>query len=178
MRMDNLQFGGIALLLADGDAVLRSVVAAAARGAAGDLVVLEAEDGAEAIQLALQERPQLALLDLDTACVGGLEVAVVLRELLPQLRLALYGANPHRHRECARRLGLPLFDKGDLGRATHWLSAQAAGSTDPEPARKLSLVCGGCGYGVCRATPPRRCPMCHGEGRWRRTSAEPVPELT
>jgi rubrerythrin len=33
-------------------------------------------------------------------------------------------------------------------------------------AQKLSLVCVGCGYGVLRAAPPDRCPMCQAEDAW------------
>jgi rubrerythrin len=35
-----------------------------------------------------------------------------------------------------------------------------------EVARKRSLVCGGCGYGILRASPPDRCPMCQSENAW------------
>jgi rubrerythrin len=31
---------------------------------------------------------------------------------------------------------------------------------------KRSLVCGGCGYGILRAEPPDRCPMCQAEDAW------------
>jgi rubrerythrin len=37
---------------------------------------------------------------------------------------------------------------------------------DPRPARKLSLECSSCGYGIVRATPPERCPMCQRESTW------------
>jgi hypothetical protein len=33
-------------------------------------------------------------------------------------------------------------------------------------AQKRSLVCGGCGYGILRAAPPDRCPMCQAEDAW------------
>ena len=33
-------------------------------------------------------------------------------------------------------------------------------------ARKRSLVCGGCGYGIFRAAPPDECPMCQAEDAW------------
>ena len=29
--------------------------------------------------------------------------------------------------------------------------------------RKLSLECSSCGYGIVRAAPPERCPMCQAE---------------
>jgi len=33
-------------------------------------------------------------------------------------------------------------------------------------AQKRSLVCGGCGYGILRAAPSHRCPMCQAENAW------------
>jgi CheY-like chemotaxis protein len=124
-RAEHLTSGqGIALLLADDDAGMRSLVSASVRG----LEILEAEDGAEAIQRGLQQQPQLALLDVNMPLVDGIEAAIVLRELLPQLRLALYSGDTDTHRERAHDLGLPLFDKSDLDRATRWISAQAEGS--------------------------------------------------
>lgn len=32
---------------------------------------------------------------------------------------------------------------------------------------KRRLACAACGYGVVRAAPPARCPMCQAEGPWR-----------
>jgi len=36
----------------------------------------------------------------------------------------------------------------------------------PEVARKLNLRCTRCGYGVFRASPPERCPMCQASSAW------------
>jgi rubrerythrin len=33
-------------------------------------------------------------------------------------------------------------------------------------ARKLSLECSSCGYGIVRAAPPERCPMCSAVEAW------------
>jgi rubrerythrin len=40
----------------------------------------------------------------------------------------------------------------------------AAGT--PRVVRKLSLKCSSCGYGIVRAEPPDRCPMCQRETTW------------
>ena len=37
---------------------------------------------------------------------------------------------------------------------------------EPELPRKRSLVCAACGYGIVRAMPPGRCPMCQAEEAW------------
>jgi rubrerythrin len=31
---------------------------------------------------------------------------------------------------------------------------------------RLGLTCSACGYGIARATPPERCPMCQREATW------------
>jgi rubrerythrin len=39
--------------------------------------------------------------------------------------------------------------------------------------RKLSLECSLCGYGIVRAAPPERCPMCQAGARWVHTPWRP-----
>jgi CheY-like chemotaxis protein len=156
----------VQLLLADDDPSLRALVAARACDVVDALVVLEAEDGPEAIQIGLQRAPQLALLDVNMPRLGGIDVAIALRELRPQMRLALHTTDPHTHRERARECRLPLFDKLDLDRVFGWLELQAQ-SFEPRPLQqKRSLVCSACGYGIARSTPPARCPMCQREDTW------------
>jgi CheY-like chemotaxis protein len=157
----------IELLIADDDAALRSLIAVRARAALAAVAVLEAADGAEAIQLCLQRRPQIALLDVNMPRLDGIEVALVLRELLPGLRLALHTGDPAAHSEAARELCLPLFDKLESEHALRWLERQARSRPPWGPnnlaSRKLTLECLSCGYRIARAAPPERCPMCHAE---------------
>ena len=115
----------IGLLIADDDAAFRSLVAAQAYEAFDGLAVYEAADGAEAIQLALQRRPAMALLDVNMPRLDGIEVALVLRGLLPGLQLALQSGEADVHSERARESCLPLFDKLDSARALRWLRNQA-----------------------------------------------------
>jgi CheY-like chemotaxis protein len=56
-------------------------------------------------------------LDVDMPRLGGIEVAMTLRELRPQMRLALQSADSHAHRDRARECRLPLFDKVEIDRA-------------------------------------------------------------
>lgn len=167
----------LSLLLADDDARLRSLLAARARDAVEELTVFEAEDGAEAVQVGLQQRPHLALLDVQMPRLGGIEAAITLRELHPQMRLALCTADPDAHRERARRQRLPLFDKLKVERALRWLELQGEACSHPplraRPAQKLSLECSVCGYGVSCSAPPERCPMCQHERTWIHTPWRP-----
>jgi CheY-like chemotaxis protein len=155
----------VRLLIADDDRAARSALASSVRHAVGEILVLEADDGAEAIRLGLQESPDIALLDINMPRLGGIEAAVTLRELKPQIRVALRTGDPRTHRDRAHQDRLPLFGKLELERTLAWLEAQVAWCAGTPP-RKRSFVCGACGYGALRATPPGRCPMCHAEGAW------------
>jgi CheY-like chemotaxis protein len=156
----------VRLLVADDDPVARSLLASCAREAVGEIGVFEAEDGAEAIQLGLQQRPEIALLDINMPRLGGIEAAMTLRVLQPGMRLALHTGDPLTHRERAREQRLPLFGKLELDRTLDWLHAQVECFVQAEAPLKRSLVCGGCGYGILRPTPPDRCPMCQAENAW------------
>lgn len=157
------------LLVADDDPLARSLLASRACEIAAEIAVIEAEDGAEAVQLGLQQRPEIALLDVNMPRLGGIEAAVTLRQLQPRMLLALQTGDPLTHRERARQQRLPLFGKLELDRTLAWLRAQVAWfveTSEPEVRHKRSLVCGACGYGILRAAPPGRCPMCQAEGAW------------
>src|SRR5690242_3053036 len=102
-RLDSREQGPqVQLLLADDDADMRSLLVASARDRITSLAALEAQDGAEAVQIGLQQRPQIALLDVNMPKLGGIEAALTLRALHPQMRLALHTADPRTHRERAR----------------------------------------------------------------------------
>jgi len=148
----------VRLLLADDDARLRSLLVSRIRDADATLAILEAEDGAQAVQLGLQRRPQIALLDVNMPRLGGIETAITLQELRPEMRIALQTGDPVSHRDRARDLRLPLFDKLDFDAVLMWLQLRTL--------QKRRLRCSACGYGIVRATPPERCPMCQGEQTW------------
>lgn len=158
------------VLLADADAELRSRVADRVRGLFEEVAVFEASDGAEAVQLGLQHRPQLALLDADLPVLGSVDAALTLRELEPTMRLGVHADDPRAHRERTRAHRLSLFDKLRPEHAVGWLLAQgeacSAGRGRRRSLRMRSLECSGCGYGVSCAGAPERCPMCQAEGGW------------
>jgi CheY-like chemotaxis protein len=164
--------GRVEVLVADDDAGMRALLAARVALLPGDLAVLEAADGAEAVQVGLQRRPRLALLDVQMPRLGGIEAAVTLRGLHPGLRLALHTGAADLHRGRARELRLPLLDKRDPDAAIRWLELQVGELGDrrrhPEPRPAAALRCTVCGYGAVRSTPPDRCPLCQSAGRWAR----------
>jgi CheY-like chemotaxis protein len=173
----------IRLLVADGDPSSRSLLVSRAREAVGEIVVFEAVDGAEAIQLGLQHDPAIGLLAVEMPRLGGIEAATTLRELRPRMRLALRSRNPYRDREPVTAHELPLFSERELGHALAWLRAQAAWytttPTSSQAPAKISLSCTRCGYGVLRSTPPERCPMCQSANAWIASSRRlATPVLT
>jgi CheY-like chemotaxis protein len=172
----------VRLLLADADARIRWLLASCARRCFAGITVLEAEDGAEAVQLGLQRRPQIALLDIEMPKLGGIEVALTLRELQPRMHLALQTVEPRTHRDRARENDFLLFDKLELNRALGWLERQvqlcAVRRLEPSVSQKHALECSSCGYGITRSTPPRQCPMCQAEDAWVHTAWRPFRGAT
>jgi CheY-like chemotaxis protein len=157
----------VQLLLADDDARLRTLLAARAGEAVDELVVLEAEDGLEAIRIARDRSPQIALLDVSMPHPGGIDVAITLRRLRPDMRLALRSADPLPYRDRARACRLPLFDKLQLDAVLDWLELQAQTCAEPRPLGQThSFECSACGYGIVCSVTPERCPMCGREGTW------------
>lgn len=100
------------ILVVDDSKVSRTVVCGLMRNRIPQAVFLEAGDGRSALTLALAERPDLVLLDINMPDMSGLEVAEQLRAQAPELRLALLTANAQdATRAKAEALGVPLFRK-------------------------------------------------------------------
>jgi DNA-binding NarL/FixJ family response regulator len=94
------------ILLCDDHALFREGLAALLARRPGWRVVAEAGDGAEAIQLAGQCRPDLAVLDVSMPGVSGIEAAEGIRGVSPDTRiiaLSMYGDLHYRQR---------MFDAG------------------------------------------------------------------
>ena len=78
--------------------------------------------------------------------LDGIQVALALRELRPEIRLALHSADARAYRDHAREHRLLLFDKLEPERALSWLELEAErrlrprersprAASRPEPAR-------------------------------------------
>ena len=115
------------ILIADDEPSFRSLLAQKLRDSLSGVDVLEAIDGAEALQLGLQQHPQIALLDISMPRLGGIEAALTLRSLCPTMEIALQSGEADEHRLRATDLGLQLFDKRDLEQSLAWIGARARG---------------------------------------------------
>jgi len=75
------------VLIADDHTMVRESLVSVLQ-AAGDMqVVAQAADGVEAVEKALQTRPDVVIADLSMPRLGGLEVVRRLREALPQTKV-------------------------------------------------------------------------------------------
>ncbi|MFD6877734.1 MULTISPECIES: response regulator [unclassified Streptomyces] len=79
----------IRILLADDHALVRRGVRLILDGEPGLTVVAEAGDGAEAVDTALAEQPDLVILDIAMPRLTGLQAARELSRLRPELRILM-----------------------------------------------------------------------------------------
>ncbi|MBT2509477.1 response regulator transcription factor [Streptomyces sp. ISL-98] len=79
----------IKVLLADDEAMLRAGVRAILSTDPGIEVVAEADDGREAVELALKHRPDVALLDIRMPRLDGLRAAEELRRTAPETAVVM-----------------------------------------------------------------------------------------
>lgn len=177
MRISDAPAAGAPLLVADDDHVVRTLFATLFRATAGIASVIEAEDGAVAVELARERRLDIAVLDLNMPRLDGVEAALQLRTLQPSLRIALHSSDPELLRQRAAGLELPLFDKVDFESLLAWVEQQAKEACGADGhahmsqmTPKLDLCCSHCGYGIVSRLPPARCPMCGADAVW----AEPL----
>jgi CheY-like chemotaxis protein len=102
----------IRLLYADDDERYRLLLGTVLRTYPQFEVVGVAEDGEEAVELALAEQPDVVLLDIEMPRLGGLEAAERIAAELPSTQIVLHTGELHETRRSeVVALGLPLVDK-------------------------------------------------------------------
>ena len=177
----------VRVLVADDDKGVRAHFVSLLGDANGIASTLEAADGAEAVQVGLQLRPEIAVLDFNMPRLSGVDAAQTLRALQPSMRIAVQSSDPDDLRARAGGLGLALFDKLECERLVHWVEKQArsCGSCAEETVATISalaprrdLTCSLCGYGIVSRKPPERCPMCHVDAAWMEPRSWPARKTT
>jgi len=79
----------VRVLLADDHALVRAGVRALLQNLDGVTVVAETGNGAEVLEFARAQRPDVVLLDISMPGLGGLEVSAQLRDALPDVRVVM-----------------------------------------------------------------------------------------
>jgi two-component system nitrate/nitrite response regulator NarL len=82
----------IRILLADDDEGLLEGLSALLRAEGGFTLVGQSLDGAEAVRLAAELRPDVAILDVTMPLMNGIEATRRLRALLPSTRILILSA--------------------------------------------------------------------------------------
>ncbi|MGA4838293.1 response regulator transcription factor [Streptomyces sp. G45] len=79
----------IRVLLADDEHLVRGALVELLRGERGLSVVADTGEGCQVLPLAVEHRPDVAVLDVNLPDANGIEVAALLHERLPQCRTLL-----------------------------------------------------------------------------------------
>jgi CheY-like chemotaxis protein len=98
----------------------------------GMQLVGEAQEGSEAVALALAHEPDVVLLDVNMPGMDCLGAAEVIRASRPQIRLLLHSGEPlDTARSRAAALELPVADKRDLHITIQQLAQQTETRSRP-----------------------------------------------
>jgi len=79
----------VRVLLADDHALVRAGIRALLEGLEEVVVVAEAGNGGEVLELARKHRPDIVLLDISMPGIGGLEASAQLKQELPEVRVVM-----------------------------------------------------------------------------------------
>lgn len=100
------------LLIVDDSRVSRMIIKGKVASLQPDWEVLEAASGDEAVQRALDLRPDFITMDVNMPGMNGFEATERLQALLPQARIAVLTANiQESSRERAQTLGVKFIQK-------------------------------------------------------------------
>jgi DNA-binding NarL/FixJ family response regulator len=94
------------VLIADDSQHIRKMVSRLLQAESGYDLCAEAENGKEAIDLALQCRPDLIILDLSMPEMNGLQAAHELKKLMPKVPIILFTL----HEELANHIAVVNMD--------------------------------------------------------------------
>jgi CheY-like chemotaxis protein len=125
----------VRVLLADDLADIRLVIRLLLEADGRAEVVGEATDGAEAVRLASELRPDAVILDLRMPGMDGVQALPLIREVSPGTVVVALSALPvSPMTERAISLGATYVRKPDLRRAVNLVGALSAAPTSPDAA--------------------------------------------
>ena len=104
------------ILIVDDDDLFAGSLSAILSGDPRLEVVDRAADGAEGLTLALRERPDIVVLDVNMPVLDGFAVSRLIRVHLPDVRIVIVsGAPEDEHLADARRAGADVYLRKDCG---------------------------------------------------------------
>lgn len=124
------------LLLADDHLLVRAGLRALLDGIEGVVVVAEADNGEQAVALALEHKPELALLDITMPGINGLQAAERILARLPETRivvLSMHSGEEYVNRALALGVAGYLLKDAATFELQAALEAVAAGQTYLSP---------------------------------------------
>lgn len=111
-----LPFKPLRILIVDDDDLFAGSLSAILSGDPRLEVVDRAANGAEGITLALRERPDVIVLDVNMPILDGFTVSRLIRIHLPDMRIVIISGDPQDgHLAEARRAGADVYLRKDCG---------------------------------------------------------------
>jgi DNA-binding NarL/FixJ family response regulator len=129
------------ILIVDDDDVFAGSLSAILSGDPRLEVVDRAADGAEALTLAMRQRPDVVVLDVNMPVLDGFAASRLIRSNLPDVRIVIVSAAPEdEHLAEARRAGADVYVRKDCGFDVleEALAAEQSRGTDATPAASLA----------------------------------------
>ena len=81
------------LLVVDDSKVSRMVIKARIKTMHPEWIIIEAENGDQAIELAMQENPDFCTMDINMPGILGTDAAEKIKETHPSMRIVIFSAN-------------------------------------------------------------------------------------
>ena len=81
------------MLIVEDQALMRSTLRGHLREAFPDLTIIEAANGARAIEMCAAHRPLLVLMDISLPDANGIDLTAQIREMLPDTRVIVVSAH-------------------------------------------------------------------------------------
>lgn len=135
---EETQRSKFSVLIADDASMMRKMVRVAMEGHDRLELVGEAEDGAQAIELALELQPDIILLDLTMPVMDGFEAIPELRVKIPTARIMAFSAVGGEALNHAVSLGADdCLEKGDLVKLNRMLVKLGEAGPRRDPALEL-----------------------------------------
>ncbi len=103
---------GNTVLIVDDSRVSRMMLSSFLKSITTDLTIIEAGNGQEAIEKAIEFKPSLVIMDINMPVMDGLSAVATLRPSMPSTTFVILTANVQSSsREKAQKLGIHLLAK-------------------------------------------------------------------